>query len=597
MAIDAPFALTTSREEIETESIKWNSLVREELYSALLLVIDSLKEKDRSKIFRFIKYRNQAQTFINEISDCRFLNRYDFLQELKRRRIIPTFDKNCFAVPQNNTAIYYPEVVNWIFKKLSLSGYTGIVPSSVIDYGASENKLILSALGCKSASFEQALLVIEKHTEQFIRDAAFRSKLYDYIKGRPQYSLERIKKIPFIPVYKQTPGETMFISWEDDNIFVKPGTTVSGSDYYVLNEGLMPKAVCEGIFNRNINEMNVFWERARYNERLKAKILGRNDNEVLYDYLLDEYNSGAFNRNNSFPTLLEYRKFIPLKNELGNIVDAELFICDKRSGYFSADMIRKLTVHEECAGLAKKLLYRNLSEIDYDDIDYYETLTADDVKTLLDDYFKNSENILLEFYRDGLLPDNLLSKYELDYLSIDHSLDDSEKYEFPSDPVVNRESLKKHVRKLWQDPVKVVSVKEERTVQKGQNKDGTTFDLGKNDARDGALFTYTPEGARDLCFCQMCHSIKPYKLIEVNNIELRPKYFFPQLRVSLCLECSKRFEYLRSNAVIRKQFIEAIKGAPVCDGIVNVQIGRNDTIAFTAKHLAEIQEILLQMPD
>ena len=95
-----------------------------------------------------------------------------------------------------------------------------------------------------------------------------------------------------------------------------------------------------------------------------------------------------------------------------------------------------------------------------------------------------------------------------------------------------------------------MSVKVERTVQKGQNKNGTMFDLGINDARDGAMRIYTPEGAHNRCFCQMCRKVKPYRLIEVNNIEIRPKYYFPQLRISLCLECSKRFEYLRNKHMI-----------------------------------------------
>jgi hypothetical protein len=154
------------------------------------------------------------------------------------------------------------------------------------------------------------------------------------------------------------------------------------------------------------------------------------------------------------------------------------------------------------------------------------------------------------------------------------------------------------VSELWKTPVAVVSVKEERTVQKGKNSDGSTFDLGIQDAREGALRIYTPEGANKLCFCQMCHKVKPHKLIEVNNIEVRPQYYFPQLRIALCLECSKRFESLRNNAAIRSEYIESIKRASIQNqGTVDVRIGHEDTITFTAKHLAEVQEILQQMPD
>ena len=87
-------------------------------------------------------------------------------------------------------------------------------------------------------------------------------------------------------------------------------------------------------------------------------------------------------------------------------------------------------------------------------------------------------------------------------------------------------------------------------------------------------------------------------MIEVNNIEVLPRYYFPQLRIALCLECSKRFESLRNNAAIRSEYIESIKRASIQNqGTVDVRIGHEDTITFTAKHLAEVQEILQQMPD
>ena len=56
IAIDAPFSLTTSREEIETEGSKWNNIIRREIYAGLIDVIDSLKKDERSKVFRFLRF-------------------------------------------------------------------------------------------------------------------------------------------------------------------------------------------------------------------------------------------------------------------------------------------------------------------------------------------------------------------------------------------------------------------------------------------------------------------------------------------------------------------------------------------------------------
>ena len=56
LVIDAPFALTTSREEIETEYSAWNNIIRKELYTALLNVIDCIKNVERENIFRFMRF-------------------------------------------------------------------------------------------------------------------------------------------------------------------------------------------------------------------------------------------------------------------------------------------------------------------------------------------------------------------------------------------------------------------------------------------------------------------------------------------------------------------------------------------------------------
>lgn len=52
----------------------------------------------------------------------------------------------------------------------------------------------------------------------------------------------------------------------------------------------------------------------------------------------------------------------------------------------------------------------------------------------------------------------------------------------------------------------------------------------------------------------MCGPIKPHGFIEVNHLELKPQYSFPQMRIALCQESSKRFEALRSVRPIRERY-------------------------------------------
>ena len=601
MAIDAPFALTTSREEIETECSAWNTIIRKELYTAITKVIDALKTEERERVLRFARFvprlSGNTRVYINDMSDCAFLTAYDYLSVLKSKEILPTFDKTVFAIPQRKDACRFPEAANILFKTVPQSQYAGILPSTVIDVESSDYDAALNAFGCEPATFFQAFRIVSKHAERYIRQDDFREKLYEFLQEAPPVYEEQIQQMAIIPVYGKIPDSVEYIPWEEDSIFVKKGAVTSSSDYYVLNEKLISKSVCEKIFGSNINEINADWERNRYNERL-FRIVHGSDTTEIYRVLISEFRSGALIRYNSFATLYALSEMIPLKNELGEIVDTRLFICDQPSGYFVGDMIRQMIVHKECDGFARFMKCRELSSLHYEDIDYNEMLTEDDLETLQDDYFINSEEILRGFYRDGLLSDTLLDEYGLGYLAFGRMNEAEDKYEFPSDPVLDRSTLREHVRKQMFSPVKVISVREERLVQKGQNKDGSTFDLGAKEARIRTLQIYTPEGAHQRCFCQMCRVVKPYGLMEVNNIELLPKYYFPQLRVSLCLDCSKRFEAMRANDKIRTEFQENIKKAFIQNkGTMDVPIGNEDTVTFTAKHLAEVQEILLQLPN
>lgn len=606
LAIDAPFSLTTSREEIETEGSRWNDFIRTEMYISLLNVIDSLKKDERAKVFRFLRFafrfQGNSTAYVNEIFDNKYLNGFDLLGKLRMKEVLPTFNNNYFAVPNKNEAYRFPEFAINILEELSQSENEVVDPSSIIDTGTNDYDSTLKALGCKDADFSVVFRIIFHYAERFIRNTDFSKALYEYLsncsesaKGKYDEYLEEIKKLKIIPVYGSPKSPVSFISWKDDSIFVKPGTFSSGNNYYVLNVEIMPKYLCEKIYCTNINEMNSEYEHDRYNKMLKDKILSDNDFSAIYNFLISEYHNGNLLKHDSFTLLSAYK--IPLKNQSGEITDNDLFVSDKK-GYFVTEMILEITVHDECWGLAKDIGIKPLSEIHYEDIQYNEKLTADDVESLIDEpyhYFTNYEEILRGFYRDGLLPDELLHEYDLDYISYGSYDIETYSYDFPSNPVGNRAALSSHIRKIWNTPTKIITVEELCKVQKIKTHDGKIYSYDRNYSRNIMLNTYSPIERSDLCFCQMCNVPKPKGYIEVNNIEKSPEYFFTQLRIALCLECSKKFESFRQNESIRKDFLNSIQEYNILlEGTIEIPIGSNDTITFTAKHLAEIQEILKQ---
>ncbi len=602
MVIDAPFALTTSREEIEYGSGTRNGIIRNEMYTAIANAIEQLKANERIRALRFVRFIPRRQGYENyyknDISDCDYLTDYDWLAVLKYRQILPTLEKDTFLAPVRRASYRFPRVAMYLFAKLSSQDFGGIPASSIIDVDSSEYESALNALECGMASFEQAFPVIERNAERFIREEDFRQLLYEYLTETTSEYRSRVKKMAIIPVLGTWPNSTDFVPWKDNCIFVKRGAQQSGTDYHILDTNKLPKDKCERIYECDISVMDETYAKARYNEQLKKRI--ETDSGVsLYRYLITEFTRGEFQRNDSFGTLQTVLGRIPLKNEFGEIATATVFLSNQPMGYFTSMMIQTMIAHKECADFAKFIGCEELRGIHYDDIPFSKPLTADDIETLLDDYFVNSPEILRGFYAAGLISDELIGEYHLEYLTVGR-IDDSEEeyFDFPEDPVRDRSSIREHVRKQWRNPIRIISVKVERTVQKGQNNDGSVFDLSIRDDRDGALRIYTPEGAYGKCFCQMCQSLKPYRLIEVNNIETQPTHYFSRLRISLCLECSKRFELFRSNDSIRKAFLETIKAEKITQdqGVVDIPIAGDETITFTARHFTEVQEILLQKP-
>lgn len=602
MAIDAPFSLTTSRETIETEGSEWNGIIRQEMYTAIMKVIDSLKVVEKSKVFRFIRFVPRFQgirrSYVNEtFENNKYLNDFDFLSQLQKHELLPTYDKDVFAVPSLKNAFRFPDCCIYIFDKISLSDHEGINVSSIIKIKNDEFDSALNALGCKEADFSVVFNILSQYAEKFIKDENFRDALYKYFADAPSEYKTKIKELQIIPVYETHSIATTYIAWEENSIFVKPNEKRSGEDYYVLNEEQMPKSSCEKIFGVNINEMDSDYERTRYNKRLKERIYSNEDSTSLYKFLISEYRSGKLQKNESFDILSANR--IPLKNQRDEITRSNLFICEE-SGYFNTKMIMRITVHDECRELAKAIRIKELKNIHYEDIDYNEELTADDIEMLIDEpdhYFVNYAEILGAFYRDGLLSDELLQEYSLDYFAYD-SYDVDNDYEFPTQTVDDRIALMLHIKKLWSNPEKIITVEEMCKVKKIK-VNNKLYSYDRNYSRNIMLNRYSPEGKKNLCFCQMCHKVKPKPLIEVNNIELLPEYFFSELRIALCLECSKKFEALRNNDSIREAFLKHIKeyDIHVEESKVEIPIGNNDKITFTVKHLAEIQEILKQNPN
>lgn len=396
-----------------------------------------------------------------------------------------------------------------------------------------------------------------------------------------------LKKYALIPVLGYTLGSTEYIQYTS-NIYTERAATTSPSEYYVLKTRILSDNAFRAIFDVPLNEMNEAYRKMLYQETLRQHL--RNDADLqLYSYLIHEYKKGGDMRKwgEEIVTSDVYRKMIPLKNELGEIRIGQIYYCDREEGYFIGSVISSCRCAPECNRFAAFAGFKELCDVYFEDLKITEPLTRDDIESLQDDYFKHGATILEACIENQLIPEDLMNDYHLAGLQKQEYAIEPD--EFPNEPVRNLKSLQSAINNA---PLQRI-VKEERTrtVDCIKQENGRTELFDKSYARNQILRRYTPLG-QNHCICQMCLKGKPSYLIEVNNLQSAPKYYWPEMRLSLCLECSKQFESLRSNPSLIAKFEQAILSANTSTpDPVKVPIG-NVTITFTQTHLEQIKTIL-----
>jgi len=268
-----------------------------------------------------------------------------------------------------------------------------------------------------------------------------------------------------------------------------------------------------------------------------------------------------------------------------------IFISDNPEQYYNGELIPSHIIAKSCEKFAEFIgCFSRVNTVTYEQLKVTEPLTADDIESLYDDSIFYGLNILKKCRRDGYITDELNEVYGPFDGGTDGDGDNN--YDFPIEIV-------KGALKVSSVPREIIVENEIRKVAKIVLPNGNKQLLTNSEAHANLIDRYRPDGHRDICFCQMCRKPKNIKYIEVNSLVLAPKYYWPQLHMCFCLECSKRFEEYRRNERVIQKFYDGIAKASIHSDVpIEVVIDRNPdnekciSITFTQKHLAEIQEIL-----
>lgn len=246
------------------------------------------------------------------------------------------------------------------------------------------------------------------------------------------------------------------------------------------------------------------------------------------------------------------------------------------------EIIKEMYVSDKYKELAVFLGCTDILLIHYSDINLdMDHVSDDDIEDIQSD-FKYYADILGGMIEDGLLTDEQIDKFNLQYLAESRNQDDDFDEDFPGKRVADIARLKKHVRDQFANSPNPY-VEKQRIVREPAHK---------VDKEAYTVAMYQSKYNDRKCFCQMCQRLVSKKYIERNDVQREPKYGWSQMYLSMCLTCSKDFVLLRNNRAVWERFIQEIKDANV-ENRSNAEIEIGDrTIAFTATHLAEIQEIL-----
>lgn len=586
IAIDAPFELDSARNYVIDNL--WNRIVRTKLYEGYFTLLKEMSRKYRIKVLTYIRFNQSAPGIKSEFKliDCEFFNQRNIIEKIRELDILPTLDKECFVTPSTKEAFYYPAAV---YKLLGDCSDSNIIENSTEQYES-----ILKNLGCHIADNYKIAKLIINEVDKYINEEDFRHKLYKYLFEVATLNsvAYMLRSAPIIPIAGEYPGSIRYIAYNDGEIYAKDNTDKVYEGYNVITEDeYINRQDIERLLGVQIQILNDDLIKHKYSDELKDWVLSDIEDGDLYYLLLNEFNTKQDLFHECGGILVQYNDKIPFLMRNGKFKHGLIFLADNNV-QFNGSLLKAFVVDVKANALAAFLKCRDIKDITYDNLctEELSELTDDDIEDIKQ--LSNSSSILERFIFDGLISNELVAKYNLYWVrKTDYSQDFDESY-FPNEPIENLDELEKGMQKDLSSVREIQYVRKEINVQKICQPNGKLLSLDDNEIREDAMGHYHPANNIDLCYCQMCKSVKPKEYIQVNNIKLKPKYYWRYTRIVLCLECSKHFELMRNNIDLMNKFEQNILDADAMSNqAIGISIG-NEKIYFTQTHLAKLQLIL-----
>lgn len=584
LIIDAPFELTTSRDSILQN--RWNDIIREKMYEAIINVLHEKKEELKIDILKFVAFSNQNGVISFPMFSDKYVNSCDWFSMLTQEEIMPLAFEEGYAALDDYDCTIIPDVIASIGPDIHEQ-----IEEVVIDtYHKSQYTPLLEFLGAKRSNILDDLDCIAAYPEK-ISDEEFRKALYNYLfisinqqKLGSSRVYEKIKGLQIFPVKTKYGVEYKSFS---KNIYISE-EKVSDGDIYVLDTKVLSADRMFLYTNEHINELTSEVYDAKYQKALVDFLnSGEKSNEEKAKHLLREFVTNRKAVDKCRMTLKGMIESIPMLMASGAFQSGNKYINNKGLK-LRGEVITQMFIDSKYEELARYLDCSEVLDIHYDDIDFdSESLSDQDIDEILN-YFTNYSEIILGYLDAGIITDEQIEKFNLQYY-LEKSRQDTTLFDedFPGHAVKDIKRLRRHVADQFKNSPNPY-MERQRTVREPLSKVNT------------ATYTtamYASKYNEEKCFCQMCRRMVDKRYIERNDVQRKPEYGWEQMYLSLCLTCSKDYILLRNNKAVWEHFLRDIKEAEIeGEETVEIEIGGEQSICFTGTHIAEIQAIFDVIP-
>ena len=592
MYIDAPFELTTSRDYVLENS--WNKIVRDHVYRAIYEYTNKAKEKLLIRSLRFVAVKQQANTYQNNTFEgSLFLNAVALNEYARFNVYVPVVNEH---LRQTYLTKKYPAFIR---RMISFAFSNAPEAGSTLNCSDDEYNAAFLYLGGQIAKSEDILAVLKKaNLQELLKEDGFRKQLYSWFEGEKNIS-PSVRSLHIVPVWDSMPGTVRYVAYDGKPIYREHGKNASASsEYWVLNETQMTTAMFAKIIGDSIETMDHDHAVSMYKKKLLSAIKPLSA-QLAYRHMIQESSTNSLFMEALQTMTPDEQRWLSLQNLDGEIVDSHRVFTMAPGQEVFGKMLRKYIASPECYALALALSRKPVEEIQIGDVEDYEgTLSGEDLEDLLKSDFpriRYGRSIAREFYDEGKVEQNAAEEYGLVFVPVSI---ETGNWQFPHAKLISAEKLRNDMLVRLNKAPSIISKTIEKKVRGWISpKDGSFCEFDQRAGRLEQLANYEAKENSDFCFCQMCRKAKRKAYIEVTCIQQEPSRFLPQIYLSLCLECSKRFQGLRATKKTNfsRELFRKITNTRIT-GSGNVTVDMEDSfdlsLSFTETHLAEIQAVL-----